>query len=84
MKRGAQGDYSAAAQEALIAASKQGRQVADQLERAAAEAGVLQQVRQGREAAEGVSAQVSQQFQGKLFMSSKGVKFTIFMGFRFC
>ena len=65
MRRGAQGEYSAAAQEALIAASKQGRQVADQLERAAAEAGILQQVQQGREAAEGVSAQVSQQVQGK-------------------
>ncbi|MCJ1422629.1 hypothetical protein MMC29_000509, partial [Sticta canariensis] len=55
---------SAAAQEALIAASKQGRQVAEQLERAAAEAGVSQQVQQAREAAQGVSAQVSSQVQG--------------------
>lgn len=64
VKQGAHGDYSVAAQQALIAASKQGRQVAEQLERAAAEAGILQQVRQGREAAEGVSTQVSQQLQG--------------------
>ena len=64
MKHGARGDYSQAVQASVAGASKQAYQVAEQLEKAAARAGVLQQMQQGQQAAEQAGDLLKQQMQG--------------------
>ena len=65
VRHGARGDYEQAVRETVAGASKQAYQMADQLERAAGDAGVLRQMQEGQQAAEQVGSMLSQQMQGE-------------------
>ena len=64
VKHGARGDYSQAVRASVAGASKQAYQMAEQLEKAAARAGVLDQMQQGQQAAEQAGSMLQQQMQG--------------------
>ena len=65
MRHGAKGDYEQAVRETVAGASKQLFQMSEQLERSAADSGVLRQMQEGQQAAEQAGAMFSQQMQGE-------------------
>lgn len=65
VRHGAKGDYEQAVRETVAGASKQLFQMSEQLERSAADSGVLRQMQEGQQAAEQAGSLFSQQVQGE-------------------